>query len=517
MIAHWFRADLRLSDNPGLSAAAEQALALGTSVGAVYVATPAQWRAHDMGDARIDFEYRTLCMLADELTQLGFALSCLFAGDFAQTPQRLLDWCQAQGVTQLHVNRQYEFNEIIRDRAVHRLLRAHDITVHWYHDQGLTAPEQIRKSDGGVYSVFTPYKSAVRRWLAQHPIHARPRPESLGAQFQTQFQTQFQNKSRTQAGTVVNVVPALPKVRCTGPKMGLNPDYFWGDFVAMPHIHALYPVGEAQAQWLLEAFCQERLAHYPEQRDVPSIAGTSGLSAHLAVGAVSAGQCWVRAQHAFTVGEADAVSVEKWGNELIWRDFYRAIMVGFPHVGQGVPFKRETLSMRWRDHPDFARLYPEDDLSAQDAFDAWCSGQTGYPLIDAAMRCLNATHTMHNRLRMVCAMFLVKDLHIDWRWGERYFARMLVDFDYASNNGGWQWSASTGNDAVPYFRIFNPTTQSQNYDAQGVFIRQWVPELQHCPVKHIHAPAQPQLLGYAPKIVDHAVAREQFLSAWKTR
>ena len=193
--------------------------------------------------------------------------------------------------------------------------------------------------------------------------------------------------------------------------------------------------------------------------------------------------------------------VETWQNELIWRDFYRHVMVGYPRISRKQPFQLKTLHIQWRNDVDW--------------FKAWCEGQTGFPIVDAAMRCVNATGWMHNRLRMIVAMFLVKDLLIDWRWGELYFADQLIDFDLASNNGGWQWSASTGTDAVPYFRIFNPVLQSQKFDPEGSFIRQWVPELRHCTAAQIHQPLPVDAPNYVSPIVNHKLAREATLLAFK--
>ncbi len=474
MVLHWFRADLRLADNPALTQAQALAEQLAVPLLAVYISTPAQWRRHDIGEARIDFEARSVQALAQDLYAHGIAFHCLNCDDYAAVPQLLLDWCQAQGVAHVFANRQYEFNETARDRNVHRILRAHAIEMAWLHDQCLIEPDQVRTQSGDFYTVFTPYKNNVlRQWHA----HARPALPSIAVM-------------TSRAGRDLNV--------CDVPALG---EAFWGDYTPTAHTHTDWVAGERAAQARLNSFCAESLHRYAQDRDHPSIKGTSGLSPYLAVGALSARQCWHRAQLAVHTQEASELAAEKWQTELIWRDFYRYIMVGFPYVGQNLPFKRNTQKVAW-----------DNDAAV---FSAWCAGRTGYPLIDAAMRCLNATHIMHNRLRMVCAMFLVKDLLIDWRWGERYFAQKLIDFDFASNNGGWQWSASTGNDAVPYFRIFNPTKQSETYDAQGGFIKQWLPELRDCPDKEIHAPKNPQQYSYPSPIVVHAQARQRFLEAWQ--
>jgi deoxyribodipyrimidine photo-lyase len=228
--------------------------------------------------------------------------------------------------------------------------------------------------------------------------------------------------------------------------------------------------------------------------------GTSTLSPYLASGIVSARQCFhyamIKRHHA-----ASSVGFDTWISELCWRDFYKHILVAFPKVCRNQPFKDETKALKWQ----------QDEV----LFTAWCNGKTGYPIIDAAMRQLKKTGWMHNRLRMITAMFLTKDLFIDWRLGERFFMQHLVDGDFSANNGGWQWSASTGNDAVPYFRIFNPVLQSKKFDPDGRFIRQFIPEISHLSDQQIHLPhakGQVSQLNYPLPIVDHSLARTFTLS-----
>ncbi|MFN8345752.1 MAG: deoxyribodipyrimidine photo-lyase [Spirosomataceae bacterium] len=221
----------------------------------------------------------------------------------------------------------------------------------------------------------------------------------------------------------------------------------------------------------------ELLKNYKESRDIPSVPGTSRLSVHLRFGTISIRELAVQARP-FS---------ETFLNELIWRDFYMQILWHFPHVGQGKAFRAEYDKIEWRHD--------------EQQFQAWCEGRTGYPIVDAGMRELNATGFMHNRVRMIVASFLTKHLLIDWRWGEAYFARKLLDFDLSANNGGWQWAAGSGTDAAPYFRIFNPTSQTQKFDPQLVYIKKWVPEVSH--------------FGYPEPIVDHAFARERCLKAYQ--
>jgi deoxyribodipyrimidine photo-lyase len=265
------------------------------------------------------------------------------------------------------------------------------------------------------------------------------------------------------------------------------------------------PTGESGAVRLFDDFCR-RMAHYHQTRDFPAVKGVSYLSAHVRFGTISIRKM---AAAAYYTGGAGA---ECWLGELIWRDFYQMLLSHHPPLAEGCTFK-----------PAFGAIpFPND----QDKFEAWCGARTGYPLIDAAMRQLNQTGYMHNRLRMITASFLVKDLHIDWRWGERYFSQHLLDFDRAANNGGWQWAASTGCDAQPWFRIFNPVTQSEKFDPDGKFIRRYLPELAACPGRWIHTPwLMPEAVqgecgmrvgqDYPAPIVDHAQARATTLALYK--
>jgi deoxyribodipyrimidine photo-lyase len=256
----------------------------------------------------------------------------------------------------------------------------------------------------------------------------------------------------------------------------------------------------------LQTFIEHRIRNYQTTRDFPGLDATSRLSVYLTSGILSVRQCL----HAAIVANQGHMAegdggIATWISELIWRDFYHHILVGYPRVSRHQPFKLATNRIAWRDAPE--------DLHA------WQTGQTGFPIIDAAMRQLNQTGWMHNRLRMVVAMFLTKNLLIDWRHGERWFMQHLIDGDLAANNGGWQWSASTGTDAVPYFRIFNPVSQSKRFDPDGEFIRQWVPELARVDDKHIHDPHSAKdkryaALAYPQPIVDLPASRERALDAF---
>jgi deoxyribodipyrimidine photo-lyase len=310
-----------------------------------------------------------------------------------------------------------------------------------------------------MFKVFTPFSKAWLKRLMAEGYQVWPKPMSRG-----------------QALTWSPVAFTYPKVDSRA-----------------------WPIGEAAVLARLRDFCTENICAYGEQRDFPAVAGTSQLSPYLALGIISVRQCLaaMEAELGQLPFERGAVGFV-WLNELIWREFYQHLLVAFPHLSKHKAFKPETDDIRW--------------LWDETRFKAWCEGNTGYPIVDAAMRCLNKTGWMHNRLRMVVASFLTKDLHIDWRLGERYFMQHLIDGELAANNGGWQWAASTGADAAPYFRIFNPTTQGQRFDEQGRFIKQWLPELVNVPEKHIHTPhawlviARPQH-AYPMPIVDHSESR----------
>ena len=256
-------------------------------------------------------------------------------------------------------------------------------------------------------------------------------------------------------------------------------------------------------RWL-RAFVSKRIESYHTLRDMPAEDGTSALSPYLAAGALSPRQCLHAAMEANRGRAASGKKgVTTWISELIWREFYRHVLIGFPRVCMNRPFRVETDRLPWRDD--------------EDQFAAWCQGHTGVPIVDAGMRQLAETGWMHNRVRMITAMFLTKDLFIDWRWGQRHFMHHLIDGDFANNNGGWQWSASTGTDAAPYFRIFNPFSQSRRFDPEGQYIRRYVPELKALSADEIHEPSADvaRKCRYPRPIVGHAEARTSAIAAFR--
>ncbi len=469
----WFRNDFRLTDNSAWAAAC----AGGRPVAAVYLFCEQQLVGqHDVGAPRLDFNARNLECLRDQLAQAGVPFLFLDAGTFARVPDRLARLCRDLDIATVHWNDEYAWNERARDRAVCEALDEIGVAVEVHTDQVLIAPDRIRTQAGDPYKVFTPFRRAWLQELRRDDYAERvaDRPRAVAP--------------AKAAGALEDAAVAerLAQHRDAG-----QPERF--------------PAGEKAAAQRLSDFAGERIRAYREQRNFPALDATSALSPYLSAGVISVRAC-LRAALEANDGELDSgeAGVVTWITELAWREFYRGVLVNFPWVNRHLPFRRETAAVPWRhDEEEFRR---------------WCDGKTGYPIVDAAQRQLNETGWMHNRLRMVTAMFLTKHLLIDWRWGERYFMQKLVDGDFASNNGGWQWSASTGTDAQPYFRIFNPVTQSEKFDPDGEFIRRFVPELRDRRGKAIHQPLESadMLSGdYPPAIVEHRFARERALNAFK--
>lgn len=459
----WFRADLRLHDNIALAAACRSQDA---RVLALFIATPEQWREHGMAPRQAAYLRAHLNALQQGLAEKGIPLIYEEVSDFAAQIDKVLQVCEAHNVTHLFYNYQYEFNEQQRDRQLENRLTT--VVCQGFDDSVMLAPGSVMTGNHEMYKVFTPFKNAYLKRLKEGL------PECVAAP-----------AARGEALTV------SAEINVNYPQRDFDPDHF--------------PPTEKAAIAQLRQFCKQQAAEYEAQRDFPAIEGTSRLSACLALGVLSPRQCLHRLlaeQPQALDGGPGAV----WLNELIWREFYRHLMTYHPDLCKHRPFIRWTDKVQWQ----------QDDARLQ----AWQNGQTGYPIVDAAMRQLNETGWMHNRLRMIVASFLVKDLLIDWRAGERYFISQLIDGDLAANNGGWQWAASTGTDAAPYFRIFNPTTQGQRFDATGEFIRQWLPELAVVPGKSIHEPwvwadKTGETLDYPRPIVDHKQARVATLAAYE--
>jgi len=461
----WFRRDLRDFDHAALYRALKQARQV---ICAFIFDREILDALPDPADRRVEFIHASVAELQQSLKEKGGGLIVRY-GVARDEIVRLADELGADAV---FFNHDDDPAALTRDAAVEAALRTRDIAVHHGKDAVVFEREEVLTAGGTPYSVFTPYKNAWLKKLTPYFLQAYP-VEAYADRLSPQSS-------------------AIPSLQDMG-------------FVPTNLRELKLPTGMAGGAQLFEDFL-DRIDRYQEARDLPAQKGTSTLSVHLRFGTVSVRQL---AAAAWQQGGRGA---QTWLSELIWRDFYHQILWHRPDVASGHSFKRQYDALPW---PNPAGH-----------FDAWCEARTGYPLVDAAMRQLDQTGTMHNRLRMVTASFLTKDLLVDWRLGERYFADKLIDFDLAANSGGWQWAASVGCDAQPWFRIFNPVTQSERFDAQGQFIRRYLPELARVPDKFIHAPwtmhaVEQQRTGcvigrdYPNPIVDHAVQRALALALFK--
>ena len=483
-IIHWFRRDLRISDNTALSEATKRA----KTVIPVFIFEDAFRSGPDVGAARLAFLLQSVESLRKNLLELGHTLivRCGKSGEI------LPQLCKETGAQAVFANKRYEPYAQKRDERIIGVLNAAGFGCELFKDAVVWEETEILTQAGKPYTVFTPYSKA---WKAK----AIPPPKG---------------KLKTS-----NIQHRTTNIQCD--KLPVTPDE-----VGFPLTQTIPPGGERVALELLRKFMAGPVYEYGGNRNFPAMDGTSNLSPHLRAGTIGirtilAGLKKARkkissvgdavtshksktSQSLLTSSPASAAGCDVFLNELIWREFYLQVLHNFPHVTKGA-FRPEYDRLAWSDN--------------QEHFAAWCEGRTGYPIVDAAMRCLNATGTMHNRLRMIVAMFLTKDLLIHWQWGERYFMRQLVDGDLAANNGGWQWSAGTGTDAAPYFRIFNPVSQGEKFDAEGKFVRRWIPELAALPDDLIHQPWEnPGLLSrtqYPQRMVLHEAQRPKCLAMFK--
>ena len=420
----WFRRDLRLYDNAGLF----HALKDGGQVLPLFIFDRNVLdELEDKTDRRVEFIHEALQDLQKQLIRIGSSLIVRYG-----TPLEVFkELINEYAVQKVFTNHDYEPYAKERDAEVEGLLKENNISFHSYKDQVIFEKDEVLKDDGKPYTIFTPYS---KKWKI----------------ILTDFYLESYNNKKYFKNFYIQEERKIISLE----EMGFAP------------CGQSFPDKEWKGQVI---------RHYKEQRDIPSVEGTSRLSVHLRFGTIS-----IRSLAA----EAGALN-ETFLNELIWRDFYQMILWHFPNVVSN-SFKPAYDNIQWRNN--------------EKEFDAWCNGQTGYPIVDAGMRELNKTGFMHNRVRMIVASFLTKHLLIDWRWGEAYFAKKLLDFDLASNNGGWQWAAGSGCDAAPYFRVFNPYLQTQKFDPELMYIKKWVPEFEE--------------FSYPKPIVEHTMARKRCLEVY---
>lgn len=456
----WLRNDLRLEDNPALYFASKAG-----NICCVYTVTPEQWRQHDDAPAKISLWRYRLITLQGELKARHIPLKILLLSSYKDVPAALLTLAKDINAGGLFFNKEYPLNEKQRDTEVTQAFIGESLQVNTYHGDVILAPGTVKTQQDAIYKVFTPFS---RQWHKQAD-------ESHFAMFDV---------PTTQEKKWLSIDDDVDK-QWPEEKSSFRND--------------LWPVDTDLIHKRLHQFCANHAGTYKDNRDTPSINGTSTLSPYLACGAISVRQCIAAVRK--NIGEWRG---NQWTTELIWREFYRHLIDQYPHLSRSENFIHLAKPIPWNNN------------EAQ--FQAWCEGKTGYPIVDAAMKQLVKTGWMHNRLRMVTAAFLTKLLLVDWRKGEAFFMQHLLDGDYASNNGGWQWAASTGADAAPYFRIFNPERQSQRFDKDGLFIKKLLPELNTIDNKSIHTPATSQrnIAGYPEPIVDYKWARQRALSEYAT-
>jgi deoxyribodipyrimidine photo-lyase len=458
---HWFRRDLRISDNTALSEAAKRA---GTVI-PVFIFEDAFHTGPDVGAARLAFLLQSVESLRKHLAELGHPL-VIRRG---QSEKLLPELCRQAGAQAVFANKRYEPYAQRRDERITAALLKTGVGFELFKDAVLWEEQEILTQAGNPYTVFTPYSKA---WKTK-PVPS-PRPVLGAAKLKVP-------RPRS------DPLPATP------------------DEIGHPLTQTIPPAGEHAALEQLRRFMAGPVYAYGTNRNFPALDGTSALSPHLRAGTIGIRTILAALKQARAhATPAQAAHCDVFLNELIWREFYLQVLHNFPHVTKGA-FRPQYNKLTWSEN----RAH----------FQAWCAGRTGYPIVDAAMRCLNATGVMHNRLRMITAMFLTKDLLLNWQWGERYFMQQLVDGDLAANNGGWQWSAGTGTDAAPYFRIFNPAAQAEKFDPAGRFVRRWVPELKDFPDNLVQQPwKNPSLLAkskYPPRIVLHEEQRAKCLAMFE--
>lgn len=471
----WFRRDLRVHDQPALAAACEEC----DEIIPLFVFDEPLLVSHEFGSACVNFMLGCLESLESSLAGLGIPLQWRRGNPVEEVVRAARDW----NVNIVYWNRDYEPRAKARDRHVQQQLAQMGVSVQTFKDHVVFEAEEIRGATGDPMQRYSAYRA--RWWTKWHEVkptlHSIPHPLTAATK------------------AVLSSPAPLP----TAHDLGYD------------HIVPWIEPGERSARTLLRGFVEGPIHHYANGRNRPAIEGSSKLSPHFRFGTLSPRTAVHAAlaslSHEGPVSRADVLT---WIDELIWREFFQQVLAAFPHVVHG-PFRNTPIPPSRPHDREWDRI-----------FQAWREGKTGYPIVDAGMRQLNQTGWMHNRVRMIVASFLIKDLRIDWQSGERYFMRHLLDADVAANNGNWQWCASTGTDAMRGYRIFNPALQSKKFDPDGTYIRLYVPELAKVPSKRIHEPHcmtrdEQNRYGcriggdYPAPIVDHRQARQEYLNLGK--
>ena len=447
-----FNSDLRLRNNPALSNASIK----GSSLTTLFIFNPKKWNNHNESNLKIAFQIEHLKELSEKLKNLNIPLKIINANGIEDESKKIIDFVKKNEIQEVFINKEYGVNELQRDETLQKDLERMNKKLNIF-DSSIFHPDSIKTQSDTFFKVFTPFSRAFRSKLMSKKIEISELP-----------------KRQEHAISVSDRIESF--------KLDKNDQEIFNQ----------YEIGEEKALEKLENFIDHKILNYKKNRDFPALDGTSALSPYLSSGILSSGQCIF---YVFQKYSEDEIGVKTWINEIIWREFYKYILFHNPRVSKNLSFSEKYDNFPW--------------LNNEDNFISWSKGQTGVPIIDAAMRQLNASGWMHNRLRKIVAMYLTKNLIIDWRKGEKYFMKKLIDGDFASNNGGWQWSASTGVDAAPYFRIFNPITQSEKFDKEGSFIKKWIPEI--AAAKNIHDPSTEERkeMGYSYHLVDLKESRKK--------
>ncbi len=444
-----FNSDLRLKDNPALyhSSLEQRGLA------ALYFVNKKKWDDHDDSNLKIKFQLKQLRALRKNLEDKNISLLMIEANGIEDEAKLILEKAKEIKAKKVFINSEYGVNEKRRDSKLERMLNEENILFESF-DTSIIHPSVLKTKTQTFFKVFTPYSKAFREALGDRVLEVLNEP--------------IKQDSLHFPAKIIEV---------SFPENSIEDEAL-----------KLYPIGEDQAQAILNNFIKHKVTEYKNKRDFPGTDGTSMLSPYLTAGIISAKICLSRVFEEYK--DDNDRGIRSWVNEILWREFYKYILFCFPEVSKGKSFIEKYDSFEWSNN--------------EEHFNQWTEGKTGVPIVDAAMQQLNNTGWMHNRLRMVVAMYLTKNLLIDWRKGEKYFMSKLIDGDLASNNGGWQWSASSGMDPKP-MRIFNPFRQASKFDANGHYIRKWIPELSHVSTNNLLSGEiiTSERNGYPEAIINH--------------
>ncbi|QCI22747.1 deoxyribodipyrimidine photo-lyase [Buchnera aphidicola] len=460
----WFRNDLRLYDNTALYQAckSEKDKVIG-----LFIATPKQWNNHYISKKKISFIYYHLVSLQKELLKLNIILHYHESTDFLNSIEYLIFFCNQHKINNLFYNYQYEINERNRDYLVKKKLSEKGFCVKGFHDNLLFPSEEIRNKKNETYKIFTFFKKKAIQYLHTNTPTCFPIPA----------------KRKPDRDIFLNSISSNDLI------LNFNKNIF--------------PIGEKNAVKRLRNFFLHKIKNYSFERDFPFLDSTSMLSPYLSAGIISSRYCLIMILKTNNNISSNVLLTSSWFNQILWREFYYHLLIRFPKISKSESLVAWEKEINWTNNTKY--------------FNAWKEGNTGFPIIDAGMRQLNELGWMHNRLRMITSSFLVKNLLINWREGEKYFISHLIDGDLALNSGGWQWSASVGCDSVPYIRIFNPLHQSKSFDRSGNFIKKFIPELKNVPNYYIHQPhewssKQHFKIDYPVPIINYNDSRKKSLS-----